>query len=223
MTRFSARLSTSLGVLLAIALALTWYGRLAPRRDECPSAGAILEIAQLDPDLEIISEGRNATDIETGRLLAKLPRAADGTGPLLVLIQHTFGLPHRLLQPAASMPGRHEPDDIELKVLSTAQGDLPVRYAYERRGRATRVIAYFMTHRLQGIRSALWTRVRHGPAAVFDGSWPIRLVAITGNSHPGRLDGNLERMNAWLRRAWTHYNAVCGPTQAASRSDRHPS
>jgi len=221
-TRFSARRATSLGVLLAIVLALTWYGRLAPNQDECPSEGAILDVARLDPDLEIISTGRKSTEIETGRLLASLPRKEDGTGPLLVSIQRTFGLSNRLLQPAASLPGRREPDDVELKIWSTPHGDLPVHYAYERRGRATRVTAYFMTHRLQGIRSALWTRVRYGPASVFDGSWPIRLVAIAGHAHPARLEKNLERMDAWLRRAWAHYHAICGPGSASSNPDSRP-
>ena len=223
MIRFSAGRATSLGVLLAIVLALSWYARLAPSHDECPSVGAMLDVARLDPRLRIISKGRKATQIEAGRLLAELPGAGDGTGPMLVAIQRSFGLSNRLLQPAAALPGRREPDDVESKILSTPHGDLPIHYAYERRGRSTRVTAYFMTYRLQGIRSALWTRVRHGPASVFGGSWPIRLVAIAGRAHPAKLERKLERMDAWLLGAWAHYRAVCEPASASTASDSNAS
>ncbi len=221
MTRFSARRAAPLGVLLAVVLVPMWYGRLAPKHDECPSDAAVLDVAALDPRLEIISQGPKSTKIEAGRLLARLP-GTDVDGALLVSIHRSFGLPNRLLQPAAALPGRREPDDVELKILPTPQGALPVHYAYERFGRSIRVTAYFMTYRLEAIRSPLWTRLRHGASSVFGGSWPITLVAIAGRARPSRLEQHRGRMDAWLLEAWAHYHAVCGPASASSTSDNRP-
>ncbi len=222
MTRFSARRAAPLGVLLAIVLLPMWYGRFAPKHDECPSDAAVLDAATLDPRLEIISEGPKSTKIEARRLLAMLPGTAVDGAPLLVSIHRSFGLPNRLLQPAAALPGRREPDDVELKILPTPQGALPVHYAYERFGRSIRVTAYFMTYRLEAIRSPLWTRLRHGASSVFGGSWPITLVAIAGRARPSRLEQHRGRMDAWLLEAWAHYHAVCGPASASSTSDNRP-
>lgn len=211
MTRFSARLAVPLAVLLAIFLIPIGYARLVPENNECPSDSVLLDSAALDPRLEVITGGPKATNLELGRLLARLPRTEDGSRPFLVAVQRTFGLPNRIFQPASALPGRREPDDISLEIVPTRYGDLPLYHAYERRGRSVRVTAYFMTHRLKGIRNPLWTRLEHGPAAALGGSWPITLFAIAGRAHPSKLDPKLAKMDAWLLEAWSYYQAACGP------------
>jgi hypothetical protein len=199
-----------------------WYGRLGPEEDECPSDAAVLDAAALDPRLELILEGPKATKIEARRLLARLPGTAEHGAPMWVSIYRAFGLPNRLLEPAAGLPGRREPDDVESKILSTPHGDLPVHYAFEHRGRSIWVTAYFMAYRLEGIRSPLWTRLRHGPASVLGASWPITAVAIAGRMNPATRDQRLARMDAWLLEAWGHYQAVCGPAATSRISDNRP-
>ena len=138
-----------------------------------------------------------------------------------VSIYRAFGLPNRLLEPVAALPGRHEPDDIRSKILSTPHGNLPVHYAFEHHKRSIWATAYFMAYRLEGIRSPLWTRLRHGPASVLGTSWPITLVAVAGSMHPATREKRLARMDAWLLEAWAHYQTVGGP--AAPRiSDNRP-
>lgn len=222
MTRFSARHAALLGVLLAIVLGPMWYGRLAPTHDECPGEGALLDARALDPRLQIISEGEKSTNLEMGRLLATLPDAGVSGALLTVSVQRIFGLPNRLLQPALVMPGRREPDDAAVKILSTPNGDLPIQYALERRGRSIRVTAYFLAYRREGIRSPFWTRLLNSPSSLLLGSWPITLVAISGRTHPGELEKNIGRMDAWLLGAWAHYQEVCAPTSAASTSANAP-
>lgn len=223
MTRFSALRAVPLGALLAIVLLPMWYARLIPAQDECSGGdAAFFESARLDPRLEIVMEGSKATNIARGRLLARLHEGIDERAPMWLAIQRTLGLPNRLLQPAASLPGRREPDEVESKILSTPLGDLPIQYAYERRGRTVQVTAYFMAHRLKGIRSPLWTRLLHGPAAVFGGSWPITLVTVAGRANPTRLDRLLPRLDAALLDSWAHYRAVCGPASDSRISDSRP-
>ena len=210
MTRFSARYAVLLGVLLALALGLTIHGRLAPHRDECPSNEALLDAQAIDLHTSLRLEGERSTRIEAGSVSGLLPATSGGDAELPLAILRSFGLPNRLLQPAESLPGRHEPDEVQESVLETPAGPLPVRYAYERRGRSIRVTGYFMTYRGRIIESPLWVRLVHGPEAAFAGSFPITLFAIAAETHANGLASSLEQMNAWLRAAWLHYRRVCG-------------
>ena len=216
MTRFSARYALPLGILLTIFLVPIWYGRLVQEQDECPGNAALLTAEVADPRLEIIRKGPKATNVDSGQLLALLRDSEDKLGPMAIAIYRSFGLPNRLLQPASALPGRREPDEIQLSVLPTAHGDLPIHYAFEQHGRNVRITAYIMAYRLEAIRSPLLTRLSQGPASFLDGRWPITLFAVAGRAHPSKLEKKLERMEAWLLEAWGRYHAICGATDPQS-------
>jgi hypothetical protein len=208
-TRLSDRYALSTGVVLAIFLIATSYGRSQPQRDECPSNEVLLDAQAIDASIEILTEGRPATSIEEGRLVGRLAAPDDRTAPLILTINRTFGLRNRVLQPAITLPGRREPDEVEASLLQTPDGPIPVHYAYERRGSHVRVAGYFMTYRGEAVRSPLWTRVRSGTAAIRGGSWPITLFAVSSVGHPSQLEENRSRMESWLLDAWDHYRRVC--------------
>jgi hypothetical protein len=210
-TRFSARYALIIGILLGIAQLPLVYGRIATQRDECPGNEALLDLAAIDPLATLVESGERATRIDAGRLTGtREPRSADES-PMIFSVLRTFGLPNRLLQPASALPGRREPDQVKTAVLSTEHGDLPVQYAFERGGRVVRITAYFMVHRGAGIRSPLWTRLGEGSTALFDGTWPITLFAISGVERTRDLDRSIARMDEWLIGAWAHYQRVCSP------------
>jgi hypothetical protein len=211
LTRFSSRYGAWLAVLLLVSLALAVRGRLAPHRDECPGNEALLDAAAIDPRTTLRTEGPLRTKIAAGRVAGSLPAEPKHAVELALTIQRTYGLPDRLLQPASAIPGRHEPDDQQDALLETTAGALPIRYAYERRGRWLRVTAYFMTYRGKAVEDPLWVRLLHGPEAVLTGSFPITLFAIAGEMPDPALAANRERMDAWLRAAWLRYVHVCGP------------
>jgi hypothetical protein len=219
-TRFSGRHATLIAIVLAFTLAAVAYGRLSPRRDECQSHATLLDATAIDPSIELITEGRPRTRIEAGRLVGTVP-ATRSSVPITVSIQRTYGLPNRLLAPASALPGRREPDDVQLETLTTEQGEIPVHYAYERRGRAVRLTAYLMAFRGTAVRSPLWTRITGGPAALVDGQWPITLFAASVRTHSRQLESNVERANDVLRRSWSHYLRVCA-SAASSASDNRP-
>ncbi len=211
MIRFSSRYVPAMAALLTVALGLMIHGRLTPHRDECLDRRELLDGVAQDPRVTLRTEGPHRTRLEAGQLTGSLRPEAEGAVELPLTIQETFGLPNLLLQPAQALPGRREPDDVEEALLETPDGPLPVRYAYERRGRTVRVTGYFMTYRGEAIRSALWTRMRQGPEAIFTGSYPITLFAIAAQTRAIALAPSLERMNAWLREAWDRYRRTCAP------------
>lgn len=206
----SDRYVLAAGLVIALFLAAIFYGRSQPRRDECPSNEVLLDAAAIDPKTEILTQGERVTKISAGRLLGRLP-APDPGGPTMYLaINRTFGLRHQVLEPAIVLPGRPEPDEVEISMHATPEGPIPVHYAYERRGPVVRLTAYFMAHRLEALRSPLWTRIRSGPAALVGGSWPITLFVISSVGRPSQLEANRKVMDSWLLGAWAHYHRVCG-------------
>jgi hypothetical protein len=221
-TRFSARNATGLALLLALSLVPIAYGHLAPFRDECSSQEALLDAWAIDPNTSLVFRGLHATDLERRRFLGTIEEQQPDEVLMIVSIQRMFGLPNRLLEPASAMPGRREPDDVRLERLETEHGPIPVHYGYERRGTSVRLTAYVMAHRGRAVRSPFRTHLASGPSAFVDGRFPITLLAASIRTHPGQLEPNLERVDTWLRKAWSHYLRVCGPGALDPSSESAP-
>ncbi len=196
-------------VLLVLALGGTFYARTRAPRDECAQPEQFLDANAFDPPLVLHTEGPRATNLDRGRLTASWSGTSERPGGIAVSIVRTQGLPNLLLQPAMALPGRNEPDDVEAGVLDTTEGRIPVHYAYERRGREVRITAYFMAHRREATTSPIWTRLRDGPSALANGSWPITLFAAAVHGHVSQIDDRRDRLDDWLREAWVHYRGVC--------------
>jgi hypothetical protein len=222
-TRFSARYATVLALLLALSLVPIAYGHLAaPFRDECSSQEALLDPLAIDPNTSLTFPGPHATDFGRGRFLGTIEEQRPDEVPMIVSIQRMFGLPNRLLEPASAMPGRREPDDVRFEHLETEHGSIPVHYGYERRGTSVRLTAYVMAHRGRAVRSPFRAHLASGPSAFVDGRFPITLFAASIRAHPAQLEPNLERVDSWLRSAWSHYLRVCGPGVRAPSSESAP-
>jgi len=222
LTRFSPRLAWAAAALLVVALVPIAYGRYAPRADECGDPAALLDARAIDPITEATDQGPRGTDVERGRMLGTVkPRRALESG-MVVAIQRAYGLPNRLLSPATALPGRREPDDVQLESLETAFGAIPVHYAYERRGRYTRLTAYAMAYRGEPIVSPLRTRLAGAPAALLSGRWPVTVFAAGVRTHSRDLAINRERIDVWLRDAWVRYRTVCTAESPANTSDSRP-
>jgi hypothetical protein len=214
-TRFSPRYALALAVVLALALVGILYGRLEPERDECAKHEVLLDPRAFSPPIELVHEGPRATDLANGRLTGIWPEASGRPVAVTVGIARTRGLSSVILQPAMVLPGRNEPDDIQVSVLETPEGKVPIHYAYERRGRYVRVTAYLMAHRGKAIRAPLSTRLRSGPASVWNGSWPITLFAAALSSHASVVEARRAFLDEWLVEAWVHYRKVCGTGSAS--------
>jgi hypothetical protein len=208
-TRFSGRFGVVLVALFTLALAPIWYAQRAPLRDECQSDAALFEPDALHPGIELVTEGPRATRVEKRRLTGIINREAARHLSVIFTIHRTFGLPNALLQPAASLPGEREPDDVSTGVVLAGDTEIPVHYGTERFAESVRTTAYFMTYRGEPISSPLRARMRGAFDAIFHGRWPITLFVVSTQAHHARKSDIGESLDAWVLAAWTRYHEVC--------------
>lgn len=209
MTHLSGRFGVALILIFLIALTPMIYARWTGERNECENDAVLLDPEALYPDIRVITEGPLSTNPETRRLTGLLEPANERKGPMVFSIVRSFGLPSGLLQPADSLPGKREPDVVDLNVLEADGVEIPIRYASEELVGAVRTTTYFMAHRGKPVSNPLWTRLSSAPAAFFTGRWPITLFVISTRSHPAEVENVRGAMNDWVRAVWRHYQAVC--------------
>lgn len=210
MTRFSSRFGVPIALVAALALATIAYTRLIPDRDECADEAALLNGAAIDPRTVVVTMGARRTDLSARRLTGVIPPEKPGQTRLVYTVTRSYGLPSRLFQPAAALPGDMQPDIVEPAELDVEEGPLFFRYAYERNRTWLTLTAYFMVHRSRAIESPVWTILAGSPAALVDGRWPITLFVVSTRARQGRSEDAERRIEDWIRAAWTHYQVSCG-------------
>ena len=209
MTRFSGHYAAAIIAVAACAVLPIAYGQLRERGDECSSTEELLDASAIDPRSLLIMDGPKRTSLARQRLTARIDDDTVRRSPIVYTVNRAFGLPNQLLQPAASLPGQREPDVFERVVLATDEGELPFRYASEKRGSSIRTTAYFMTHRSRAIDSPFLARARSALPALLDGPHPITLFVASTQGHRGDVAADRARLEAWIRAAWRHYRNVC--------------
>jgi hypothetical protein len=208
LTRFSGRFWPALIAIFILTLVPILHGRMVPARDECSSDEALFDQAALYPEIELVVKGPRSSSPERRRMTGIVARD-EPSRRLLFTITRTFGLPNGLVQPAAALPGEHEPDVVESASVVVDGLTIPIHYASERVSGFVQTTAYFMTYRGKPISSPMLVRLRGAPAALVASRWPISLFVVTSRAHTRNLENLKPRLDDWIRAAWTHYAQVC--------------
>jgi hypothetical protein len=171
----------------------------------------LLDAPAIDPRSELITEGRRGSSLAQQRVSGYVASDDRFETPLVFSIARAHKLAPFLLQPAASLPGEREPDQLVTGAIDTPTGPVPVGYAFETRLSSVRRTGYFMTHRGAPVESPFLARTLSGPRALVEGRYPITLFVASTSSHESQRARARERIDDWLRAAWVHYNEVCSP------------